>query len=80
MIDQQGAVVGIINGLQTEARGTAFAIKSKILLDEINNIPQDSLSAPLKISSANQLAGLSRVNQIKRWKDYVFMVKVYHGK
>ena len=32
------------------------------------------------ISSSNQLALLSRVNQIKRWKDYVFIVKVYHGK
>lgn len=80
MIDQQGAVVGIINGVQTETRGAAFAVKSKVLLEEINSIPQDSLATPLKINSANQLAGLSRINQIKRWKDYVFMVKVYHGK
>jgi S1-C subfamily serine protease len=80
MIDQQGAVVGIINGVQTEARGTAFAVKSKVLLDEIKSIPPDSLETPLKLATANQLASLSRVNQIKRWKDYVFMVKVYHGK
>ena len=80
MIDQQGAVVGIINGVQTETRGAAFAVKSKVLLDEIESISQDSLVAPLKINSSNQLAALSRVNQIKRWKDYVFMVKVYHGK
>src|SRR5258706_5331168 len=80
MIDQQGAVIGIINGLQTETRGAGFAVKSKVLLDEIQSIPQDSLSTPLKINSANQLASLSRINQIKRWKDYVFMVKVYHGK
>jgi len=80
MIDQQGAVIGIINGAQTETRGASFAVKSKVLLEEIENISQDSLAAPIKVNSSNQLAGLSRVNQIKRWKDYVFMVKVYHGK
>jgi len=80
MIDQQGAVIGIINGVQTETRGAAFAVKSKVLLDEIESIAQDSLAVPFKINSSNQLAGLSHVNQIKRWKDYVFMVKVYHGK
>lgn len=80
MLDQQGAVIGIINGVQTEARGAAFAIKSGVLLQEIESIPQDSLFAPVKINKANQLANLSRVNQIKRWRDYVFIVKVYHGK
>ena len=80
MIDQQGAVIGIINGVQAETRGAAFAVKSKVLLDEIESITQDSLAVPLKVNSSNQLAGLSRVNQIKRWRDYVFMVKVYHDK
>ncbi|MGC4022610.1 MAG: serine protease [Cyclobacteriaceae bacterium] len=80
MIDQQGAVIGIINGVQTETRGTAFAVKSNVLLEEIKNIPQDSLMAPIKINTKNPLSNLSRVNQIKRWKDYVFIVKVYHEK
>jgi len=80
MIDQQGAVIGIINGAQTDARGTSFAVKSNVLLEEIKNAPLDSLAPPLKVNLAGQMAGMSRVNQIKRWKDYVFMVKVYHGK
>lgn len=77
MIDQQGSVIGIINGVQTDARGTAFAVKSNVLMDEIKNVPLDSLAPPLKVNSVGQLAGMSRVNQIKRLKDYVFMVKVY---
>jgi serine protease Do len=80
MIDQQGAVIGIINGVQTQTRGASFAVKSGVLLQEINSIPKDSLATPLKTNSVNQMAGLSRVNQIKRWRDYVFIVKVYHGK
>ncbi|GHN00590.1 hypothetical protein WSM22_20790 [Cytophagales bacterium WSM2-2] len=80
MIDQQGAVLGIINGVQTEARGASFAVKSGVLLQEITSIPQDSLVLPLRINTMSQLSNFSRVNQIKRLKDYVFIVKVYHGK
>lgn len=80
MIDQQGAVVGIINGVQTAVRGTAFAIKSEVLINELKNIPADSLSKPLRLNNQSQLYGLSRVNQIKRLKDFVFVVKVYNNK
>jgi S1-C subfamily serine protease len=81
MIDGQGSVVGIINGVQTETRSAAFAVKSRVLWDEIKNAQNDStLTVPMKISNQNQLTNLSRVNQIKKWKDFVFVVKVYHGK
>jgi S1-C subfamily serine protease len=80
MIDQTGSVVGIVNGAQTETRGAAFAVKSNVLLKVIKDMPQDSLTTPLKLNNYNQISGLPRVNQIKKWKDYVFMVKVYHGK
>lgn len=80
MIDQTGSVIGIINGAQTETRGAAFAVKSNVLLKVIKDMPQDSLTTPLKLNNYNQIAGLPRVNQIKKWRDYVFIVKVYHGK
>ncbi len=80
VIDQQGAVVGIVSGVQTETRGTAFATKSDILLSVINSMPKDSLAAPLSLAARNSMSGQTRVNQIKRWKDFVFMVKVYNGK
>lgn len=78
MIDQQGAVVGIISGIQTETRGAAFAIKSSVLLETIQNIPVDSLSKPISLSSKNQWGSMTRVNQIKKWSDFVFIVKVYN--
>lgn len=81
MIDGQGAVVGMISGVQPEARGAAFAIKSGVLLEEIKMAQQDtSLTVPLRLNNLNQLAGMSRVNQIKKWREFVFNVKVYHGK
>lgn len=77
LLDQQGALIGIINGVQTKTQGAAFAIKSSLLIDALQSIPADSLPRPLKLNAKNQLAGMTRVEQIKRLKDYVFLVKVY---
>ncbi len=78
MIDEQGALVGIISGIQTETRGAAFAIKSSVLLETIQSIPVDSLSKPISLSGKNQWGSMTRVNQIKKWSDFVFIVKVYN--
>ncbi len=78
LIDQQGALIGIINGVQTQTQGAAFAIKSGVLLEALETIPEDSLQRPLHLSFQNQFVGMTRVNQIKRWKDLVFIVRVYH--
>jgi len=80
LLDQQGALLGIINGVQTKTQGAAFAIKSSLLLETLQSIPSDSLPRPLKLNTQNQLAGMARVDQIKRLKDFVFLVKVYNGK
>jgi len=80
LLDQQGALLGIINGVQTKTQGAAFAIKSSLLLETLGSIPADSLPRPLKLNTQNQLAGMARVDQIKRLKDFVFLVKVYNGK
>ncbi|HYK76560.1 MAG TPA: S1C family serine protease, partial [Daejeonella sp.] len=77
LLDNKGNVIGIINGKQTQAEGAAFAIKSNYLLRSLASIPQDSLEDRLVLNKKNSLAGLSRTDQIKKLKDYIFMVKVY---
>ena len=78
LFNQKGDLIGIISGLQTETSGAAFAIKSSVLLNVIKNIPEDSLSNPLLLPRQNNLKYLSRIQQIKKWKDCVFLVKVYN--
>lgn len=78
LVNQQGEVVGMISGIQTEALGAAFAVKSNILLDVINNIPADSLGKSIQLSRYNKLKNHDRTQQVKRLRDYVFMVKVYN--
>jgi S1-C subfamily serine protease len=78
LLDDKGNVIGVIRGLQTQVAGAAFAVKSAYLLKAIQDIPSDSLSKTLTLNTKNTLAGLSRPQQIKKLKNYVFMVKVYN--
>ncbi|MDB5147345.1 MAG: serine protease [Mucilaginibacter sp.] len=78
LLDEKGNVIGIITARQTQMAGAAFAKKSAYLLKAIQNIPTDSLSKTLNLNNKNTLAGLSRKQQLKKLKNYVFMVKVYN--
>jgi serine protease Do len=78
LLDGKGNVIGVISGKQTQASGAAFAVKSSYLLKAIENIPSDSLSKTLSLNTKNTLAGLSRPQQLKKLRNYVFMVKVYN--
>jgi serine protease Do len=77
LLNNQGDLVGMISGFQTETSGAAFAIKSTVLIDLIKESSLDTLSSPLILSRQNSLKNNSRIQQVKRWKDFVFMVRVY---
>jgi len=78
LLDNKGNLIGIINAKETHVEGASFAIKSSYLLKAIQDIPSDSLKKPLNLNSKNVLASLSRVQQIKKLQNYIFMVKVYN--
>lgn len=77
LLDSKGNVVGIINRKQTSVDGVAFAVKSNYLMQSIEAIPQDSLSASLELNKRNGLSGLSRPDQLRKLEPFIFMVKVY---
>lgn len=77
LLDNKGNIIGIISGKQTETDGAAFAIKTNYLLSSVESIPADSLTQGITLNKRNQLAGLSRTNQIKKIQDYIFIVKVF---
>ena len=77
LMDSRGNVVGIVQGKQTQLEGVHFAVKTKYLLSAIHNIPADSLSRRINLNTKNTLAGLTRVQQVKKLNNYVFIVKVY---
>ncbi len=80
LFNAKGDLVGIISGLQTETSGAAFAIKSSILLDVLKSMPQDSTYSPVALPKHNTIKALSKVDQVSKWKDHVFIVRVYNNK
>jgi serine protease Do len=80
LFNSKGDLVGIISGLQTETSGAAFAIKSSILLDVLKNMPEDSVHNPVVLPKYNSMRNLNKVAQVNRWKDNVFIVRVYNNK
>ncbi|MBC7744677.1 MAG: trypsin-like peptidase domain-containing protein [Flavobacterium sp.] len=77
LLNNKGNVIGIINAKQMQIEGAAFAIKSNFILQSVDAIPQDSLENKLVLNKKNTMSGLSRTDQYKKIKDYIFMVKVY---
>ena len=72
LMDTRGNVIGIVQASQSQLEGVHFAVKSSYLLSAI-----DSLDKKVNLNTKNTLAGLSDVQQLKKLKNYVFMVKVY---
>ncbi|WP_333820541.1 trypsin-like peptidase domain-containing protein, partial [Ohtaekwangia sp.] len=76
LFNESGDLVGIISGIQTETTSAAFAIKSSVISDVITAAALDTLERPLILPKYNTLKNSNRVQQVKRWRDYVFMVQV----
>lgn len=72
LFDNQGNLIGIISGRNASAEGASFAVKSKWLADDILSHTEEKISFPAK----KNLKGLDRASQVRRSKDFVFMVKV----
>ena len=77
LLDSKGNVIGIVKAKETRLEGVHFALKSGYLLNAIKNIPEDSLTKTPVLNTENTLANLTRQQQVKKIKPYVFMVKVY---
>ncbi|MBC7616264.1 MAG: trypsin-like peptidase domain-containing protein [Pedobacter sp.] len=78
LLDNNGNIVGVINGKEDKTDGAAFAVKSRYIIEALNAIPQDSLSKRVGYGKKSILQGLKRNQQVEKIQDYVFMIKVYN--
>lgn len=78
LLDDKGNLIGVISGKQAGQEGAAFAIKSAYLLQLIEELPVTLEEKPLTLPTNNTLSGQNRPQQLKKLKDYVFVVKVYN--
>lgn len=77
LLNSKGDLIGMISGLQTQTQGAAFAIKSTVLLNAMMDPALDTLSTTLNLPKQNTIKNAARVEQVKQWKDLVFMIRVY---
>jgi serine protease Do len=77
LVDDKGNIVGLISGKQTENEGSAFAIKSSNIIEIFEKLKVDSSFTTATLNTRNSLKNMSRVNQLKKLKEYVFVVKVF---
>jgi len=81
VFNKNGDVVGILTAKQTEAEGVVFAVKAKGIYKLIDELKESDTSVQkIRITNSTSLRGESRVDQIKKVQDYVFLVKAYNQK
>lgn len=78
LLDDRGNLIGVISGKQAGQEGAAFAVKSAYLLQLIDELAVTGQVQPLILPKNNALSGQNRTHQLKKLKDYVFVVKVYN--
>lgn len=77
LLDSKGNIIGIVSGKQNGLDGTSFAIKTRFMLELINQIPAEQNDEQIVLNKRNSLNGLQRTEQLNRLKDHVYLVKVY---
>lgn len=72
LMDNRGNVIGIVQAKQSQLEGVHFAVKTSYLLSAL-----DSLDHKVILNTKNTMINLTPEQQVKKLKNYVFMVKVY---
>ena len=75
VFNHNGEVIGILSAKETEAEGAVFAVQSKYIYQVLDELRKTSLYENVKLSSRSSLAGLDKVQQVKKIQDFVYMVK-----
>ena len=74
VIDENGAIVGIVTAISGEAEANTYAVTSKALLDLLHKKMDDK---SIHLPKANKLGRMSREERIENMEAYTFSVKVY---
>ncbi|HLX66145.1 MAG TPA: trypsin-like serine protease, partial [Puia sp.] len=82
VLNSEGEVMGIVSSSQENAQGMVFAVRSKNIFVSIDAMKSDSTLqksdstlSHLKMPLTSSLKGIDRSKQIKRIRDYIFIVK-----
>jgi S1-C subfamily serine protease len=82
VLNSDGEVIGIVTSSQANAEGMVFAVRSKNIVNALDSMrtdstlqKTDSTLSTLRFPTNSLIKGLDRKTQIKRLRDYIFIVK-----
>jgi len=75
IFNHDGEVIGILSAKETQTEGAVFAVQSKYIYRVMDELKKNPLYKNVKLSTKTSLAGMNKVQQVKKIQDYVFMVK-----
>jgi serine protease Do len=76
ILNKNGEVIGILSKKENTVEGAAFALRSKYIIEALNQLQKDSTYKNIKAPTTSTLKGKDRTQQVQTISDYVFMVKV----
>jgi S1-C subfamily serine protease len=76
IFNNNGEVIGILNGRQSNTEGFSFAIQGKHLFKVIDDLKKDSAYQKIKLVTRSSMTGLEKTQQTEKLQDYIFMIKV----
>lgn len=78
IFNKDGEIIGIMSGKQITAEGVVFSSRVSNIYTALQEIKKDSTKQEsIKINSNSHVKGLERVQQVKKFEPYMFMVKSY---
>ena len=77
VLDKNGEIIGILSNKQTEAQGAVFAIRSKYILNALDEVKKDSAYSNIHLPQGSSVKSLDRIQQIKKIQECIYMVKSY---
>lgn len=72
LLDERGNVIGIVSGKLTEAEGAAFALHTRYIITRVKQLREKDVK--IKLPTYSSLTGLSRSEQIRGSKNFVFKI------
>jgi serine protease Do len=75
VFNNDGEVIGILSGRETQTESVVFAVRSKYIFQALDELRKNDLYKDVKLSAKSNIIGLSKQEQVKKIQDCVFMVK-----
>ena len=78
VFNKNGEIIGMLSTREIQSDGVVYAVQSKYIqqaFQELKKTNQDLSS--FKINYDSKVRGMDKVQQVKRFRDFVYMLKVY---